>query len=68
MKIQSVIVEGGAMLLQSFIDEGLWDEARVIKNEELKINNGLSAPQLVIQNVAQKLTILKDSVIFYFNN
>ena len=29
-KIQSVIVEGGARLLQSFIDEGIWDEARVI--------------------------------------
>ena len=41
LKIQSVIVEGGAKLLQSFIDEGMWDEARVIKNEELIINNGL---------------------------
>jgi len=67
MKIQSVIVEGGARLLQSFIDEGIWDEARVIKNEELIINNGLSAPQLAIQNAAQKLKILNDSVNFYFN-
>ncbi len=33
MKIQSVLVEGGAKLLQSFIDEGFWDEARVITNE-----------------------------------
>ena len=46
LKIQSVIVEGGARLLQSFIDEGLWDESRVIKNEELIINNGLGAPVL----------------------
>ena len=67
MKIQSVIVEGGARLLQSFIDEGIWDEARIIKNEELIINNGLSAPQLAIQNAAQKLKILNDSVNFYFN-
>ncbi|TMI93547.1 MAG: riboflavin biosynthesis protein RibD, partial [Bacteroidetes bacterium] len=44
MKIQSVIVEGGARLLQSFIDEEMWDEARIIKNEKLMINNGLSAP------------------------
>ena len=28
MEIQSVIVEGGQMLLQSFIDAKLWDEAR----------------------------------------
>jgi diaminohydroxyphosphoribosylaminopyrimidine deaminase/5-amino-6-(5-phosphoribosylamino)uracil reductase len=26
--IQSILVEGGAKLLQSFIDEGIWDEAR----------------------------------------
>ena len=44
LKIQSVIVEGGARLLQSFIDEGMWDEARVIKNSELRIMNGLAAP------------------------
>lgn len=46
LKIQSVLVEGGAKLLQSFIDEGLWDEARVIKNSKLKIHNGLNAPVL----------------------
>ena len=44
LNIQSVLVEGGAKILQSFIDEGLWDEARVISNEELIINNGLDAP------------------------
>jgi len=27
--IQSVIIEGGAHTLNSFINEGLWDEARV---------------------------------------
>lgn len=46
MKLQSVIVEGGARLLQSFIDEGMWDEARIIVNSELSIGNGLSAPML----------------------
>ena len=44
LSIQSVIVEGGARLLQSFIDEDMWDEARIIKNEELIISNGLAAP------------------------
>jgi diaminohydroxyphosphoribosylaminopyrimidine deaminase / 5-amino-6-(5-phosphoribosylamino)uracil reductase len=46
LKIQSVIVEGGAKLLQTFIDEDMWDEARVIRNEELVIRNGLNAPVL----------------------
>jgi diaminohydroxyphosphoribosylaminopyrimidine deaminase / 5-amino-6-(5-phosphoribosylamino)uracil reductase len=46
MRIQSVIVEGGPRLLQSFIDDGMWDEARIIKNEKLKIKNGFAAPVL----------------------
>jgi diaminohydroxyphosphoribosylaminopyrimidine deaminase/5-amino-6-(5-phosphoribosylamino)uracil reductase len=46
LKIQSVIVEGGAKLLQSFIDEKMWDEARVIRNEQLIIGNGLASPKL----------------------
>jgi diaminohydroxyphosphoribosylaminopyrimidine deaminase/5-amino-6-(5-phosphoribosylamino)uracil reductase len=44
--IQSVIIEGGAKTLQSFIDKDLWDEARVITNEELIIENGISAPEM----------------------
>ena len=35
MKILSVIIEGGAKLIQSFIDEAMWDEARVITNSKL---------------------------------
>ncbi len=46
MGIQSVIVEGGAALLQTFIDKGYWDEARVISNEQLSIDGGLDAPVL----------------------
>ena len=46
LKIQSVLVEGGARLLQSFIDEDCWDEARVITNNELEIPGGLAAPAL----------------------
>lgn len=44
--IQSLIVEGGTILLQSFIDADLWDEARVICNGELTIENGISSPVL----------------------
>jgi diaminohydroxyphosphoribosylaminopyrimidine deaminase/5-amino-6-(5-phosphoribosylamino)uracil reductase len=67
MKIQSVLVEGGARLLQSFIDEEMWDEVRIIKNEELKINNGLAAPELLLKNERQKIKILNDSIKIYQN-
>ena len=66
MKIQSVIVEGGARLLQSFIDEGIWDEARVIRNEKLRLNNGLAAPALPVEVASQELKILTDSINTYF--
>ena len=43
--IQSLLIEGGAHTLQSFIDAGLWDEAWIIKaSHDLK--SGLSAPIL----------------------
>jgi diaminohydroxyphosphoribosylaminopyrimidine deaminase/5-amino-6-(5-phosphoribosylamino)uracil reductase len=43
-KIQSVIVEGGATILNAFIDNNLWNEARVfISPTEFK--NGIAAPR-----------------------
>jgi diaminohydroxyphosphoribosylaminopyrimidine deaminase/5-amino-6-(5-phosphoribosylamino)uracil reductase len=44
--ITSVLVEGGAGLLTSFIEEGCWNEARVITNQGLHAGEGISAPQL----------------------
>ncbi len=65
MKIQSVIVEGGARLLQSFIDEEMWDDVRIIKNEKLIINNGLSAPAFIDRNADEEIKILGDSIKIY---
>lgn len=42
-KIQSVIVEGGAALLESFLKMGLWDEVRVFKSLKV-MGEGLAAP------------------------
>lgn len=64
-QIQSVIVEGGAKLLQSFIDEGLWDEARVISNEQLTIGNGLAAPLLKKDIGFTKERVDSDVIYFY---
>ena len=43
--INSIIIEGGANTLQTFIDEGLWDEARIFTGA-IEFNNGLQAPKL----------------------
>lgn len=44
-KIQSVIVEGGAQTLASFILDGLWDEARIFVSKET-FGRGIKAPVL----------------------
>lgn len=67
LRIQSVLVEGGARLLQSFIDEGYWDEARVITNNELEIPGGLPAPVLNnFQPISHEI-LFSDTVRFYKN-
>lgn len=44
-KVQSLIVEGGAFLLNKFIEAELWDEARVFIGQS-KFWEGISAPRL----------------------
>jgi diaminohydroxyphosphoribosylaminopyrimidine deaminase / 5-amino-6-(5-phosphoribosylamino)uracil reductase len=66
-KIQSVLVEGGAKLLQSFIDEGLWDEARVITNETLMVDDGLAAPELNKYQIMNQQKILSDTICIFKN-
>lgn len=65
LKIQSVLVEGGARLLQSFIDEDMWDEVRIIGNKQLTIGNGLAAPELVTATLEQEFMIQTDSIKIY---
>lgn len=67
LDIQSVIVEGGARLLQSFIDEGLWDEARVICNEQMVIGEGLKAPVLKDNKLHKEQRIQNDTIAFSRN-
>ena len=44
-QINSVIVEGGQKTLQAFIDENLWDEARIFSSD-LKLVEGVSNPKI----------------------
>lgn len=46
LKINSLLVEGGAQLLSSFIDAGLWDTIRIERNPTLKAGCGIAAPTL----------------------
>lgn len=44
-KLQSLLVEGGSILLQSFIDSELWDEA-YIEQSPLFLKDGVTAPTI----------------------
>lgn len=49
--LQSLLVEGGAATLQSFIDAGLWDEA-FVETAPLCLHNGVAAPLLNKEKIA----------------
>ena len=65
LNIQSLLVEGGARLLQSFIDEETWDEARVITNRQLSIGEGLNAPDLKDAEQTGEEVLLTDTINYY---
>ena len=61
-KVQSVIIEGGAILLQSFIDLRLWDEAIILKSRTI-LEKGISAPK--VGGYENKIENLGDNFVFY---
>jgi diaminohydroxyphosphoribosylaminopyrimidine deaminase/5-amino-6-(5-phosphoribosylamino)uracil reductase len=65
LKIQSVLVEGGARIQQAWIDENDWDEARVITNNELMIPGGLPAPELRDARLVESETLAGDTLRYY---
>jgi diaminohydroxyphosphoribosylaminopyrimidine deaminase/5-amino-6-(5-phosphoribosylamino)uracil reductase len=67
LQIQSVLVEGGAATLQTFIDNGIWDEARIIVNNELSIGNGLSTPVLNNEQFIREEIIGTDTITYFRN-
>jgi diaminohydroxyphosphoribosylaminopyrimidine deaminase/5-amino-6-(5-phosphoribosylamino)uracil reductase len=65
LNIQSILVEGGAKLLQSFIDEKLYDEIRIITNENMSAGNGLNAPIFNGLNKICTEKLLSDRIEFF---
>ncbi|HSJ68637.1 MAG TPA: bifunctional diaminohydroxyphosphoribosylaminopyrimidine deaminase/5-amino-6-(5-phosphoribosylamino)uracil reductase RibD [Anditalea sp.] len=65
-KIQSILVEGGSFLLQKFISENLWDEARVFTGNTL-FGEGIKAPEL---NAIRREThdIIGDRLDLFYNS
>ncbi|WP_204345454.1 bifunctional diaminohydroxyphosphoribosylaminopyrimidine deaminase/5-amino-6-(5-phosphoribosylamino)uracil reductase RibD [Psychroserpens algicola] len=64
--INSVIIEGGAKTLQTFIDENLWDEARIFTGNS-NFKNGIKAPQCSGKLISEE-KIIEDTLKIYVNN
>jgi len=64
--INSVIIEGGAKTLQTFINENLWDEARVFTGNST-FKNGIKAPKCSGNLISENL-IIDDTLRIYVNN
>lgn len=64
-KIQSVIVEGGSQVLRSFLESGLWDEARVFI-APLTFGAGIPAPPISAELISER-DVMGDRVILYRN-
>lgn len=63
--IQSVMVEGGTHLLQTLIDQGYWDEARVFVSP-VHFEKGIKAPVLPAGK-SDEAAIGNDRLEYYFN-
>lgn len=66
LQIQSVIIEGGSLVLQQFINANLWDETIVIKNERLILENGTKAPRFQLAPFEVKQ--FRDNVMEFHKN
>jgi diaminohydroxyphosphoribosylaminopyrimidine deaminase/5-amino-6-(5-phosphoribosylamino)uracil reductase len=62
---QSLIVEGGALTLQGFIDRGLWDEIRV-ETAPFTVPEGVSAPSLPGEAVLYSQRHFDGNIICYY--
>lgn len=63
-QILSVIIEGGTKLLQQFIDDGLWDEVRVIQTAT-NLSDGVKAPVLKQAVQTNQIQVGVDQIYFY---
>ncbi|PQJ73990.1 riboflavin biosynthesis protein RibD [Polaribacter gangjinensis] len=64
--IQSVIIEGGTKTIQTFIDENLWDEARVFESD-FTYENGIKAP-ILNGKMISAIDVKNDTLKIYTND
>jgi diaminohydroxyphosphoribosylaminopyrimidine deaminase/5-amino-6-(5-phosphoribosylamino)uracil reductase len=66
-EILSVMVEGGEQIINTFIANNLWDEARVLIADK-NFGKGIKAPDISGKNVISREDVDGDQLLLYENN
>lgn len=66
LQIQSVLVEGGAYLINEFVKHDIWDEALVFQNPDLHFQEGIKAPVFALKNTFE--LVGNDKLYHHFRN
>ena len=67
-RIQSLIVEGGALTLNSFLEKGLWDELRVETNLSMTVTDGTRAPQIPAEAIVTERHKYDDNLLVTYHH
>ena len=65
-RINSLLVEGGATVLQSFINASLWDEARVEINPSLELGCGVVAPSFPLDSPGRREMLAGNEILHFY--
>ena len=66
VKVNSLLVEGGATVLQSFINASLWDEARVEVNPSLELGDGVVAPSFPLESLHSREMLAGNEILRFY--
>lgn len=66
IKVNSLLVEGGATVLQSFIDASLWDEVRVEVNNSLELGCGVVAPSFHLGSPCARENLAGNEILHFY--
>ena len=66
LNVQSVLVEGGTILLNDFVNQEIWDEVLVFQNPDLYFGEGLKAPVFALKNSFE--LVGDDKLYHHFKN
>jgi diaminohydroxyphosphoribosylaminopyrimidine deaminase/5-amino-6-(5-phosphoribosylamino)uracil reductase len=66
-KIGSILIEGGASLLNTFIQENLWDEAYLLRSKSIRLTEGIEAPNIKQSYCKHMVELGSDRIEHYIN-